>query len=482
MAYRDVKLFINGEWTDAEGGRTIDVENPATGERLGTVAHAGRKDLERAVQAVERGFATWSATSAYERSKIIRRAADILRARLEEIARILTTDEGKPLAESRLEVGSCADLLDWFAEEGRRTYGRLIPARGMAISQLALKDPVGPAVGFTPWNFPMSQIVRKLGPALAAGCSIIIKGPEEAPGAPAQLFLALEEAGLPPGVANLVFGTPSEVSEFLVPHPVIRKVSFTGSVTVGKHLAGMAGSHMKRVTMELGGHAPVIIANDANLDAAAKALTASKFRNAGQVCISPTRFLVQAAAYEPFMEKLLANVAKINVGNGLEDGVTMGPLIGQKRRAAVEAIVEDAVAKGARVETGGHRIGNQGYFYAPTVLSGLKLEMRALNDEPFGPIALVSRFHDLDEALAEANRLPFGLGSYAWTSSAATANVLARKVQSGMLSINHIGLGLPETPYGGVKDSGYGYEGGSEALEAYLNTRFVTHDTALVPF
>lgn len=244
MAYRDVKLFINGEWTDAEGGRTLDVENPATGERLGSVAHAGRKDLERAVQAVEQGFAIWSAMSAYERSKIIRRAADILRARLDEIARILTTDEGKPLAESRLEVGSCADLLDWFAEEGRRTYGRLIPARGMAISQLALKDPVGPAVGFTPWNFPMSQIVRKLGPALAAGCSIIIKGPEEAPGAPAQLFLALEEAGLPPGVANLVFGTPSEVSEFLVPHPVIRKVSFTGSVAVGKHLAGMAGSHM----------------------------------------------------------------------------------------------------------------------------------------------------------------------------------------------------------------------------------------------
>ncbi|ANN61918.1 NAD-dependent succinate-semialdehyde dehydrogenase (plasmid) [Mesorhizobium loti NZP2037] len=481
MAYRDVKLFINGEWTDAEGGRTLDVENPATGERLGSVAHAGRKDLERAVQAVEQGFAIWSAMSAYERSKIIRRAADILRARLDEIARILTTDEGKPLAESRLEVGSCADLLDWFAEEGRRTYGRLIPARGMAISQLALKDPVGPAVGFTPWNFPMSQIVRKLGPALAAGCSIIIKGPEEAPGAPAQLFLALEEAGLPPGVANLVFGTPSEVSEFLVPHPVIRKVSFTGSVAVGKHLAGMAGSHMKRVTMELGGHAPVIIANDANLDVAAKALTASKFRNAGQVCISPTRFLVQAAAYEPFMERFLANVAQIKVGNGVEDGVTMGPLIGQKRRAAVEAVVEDAVAKCARVETGGHRIGNQGYFYAPTVLSGLNLEMRALNDEPFGPIALVSRFHDLDEALAEANRLPFGLGSYAWTSSAATANVLARKVQAGMLSINHIGLGLPETPYGGVKDSGYGYEGGSEALEAYLNTRFVTHDTGLMP-
>lgn len=476
MAYPNTKLYIGGEWSDASGGKTLDVVNPINGEVIGNVAHASRTDLERAVQAVASGFKTWSATSAFERYKVIRRAASLLRDRLEDAARLLTTDEGKPLSESRLEVNSCADLLDWFAEEGRRTYGRVIPSRGVSIQQYAVKDPVGPAVGFTPWNFPMSQIVRKLGPAISAGCSIIIKGPEEAPAAPAVLFQCLHDAGVPAGVVNLVFGTPSEISEFLVPHPVIRKVSFTGSVQVGKHLASLAGLHMKRVTMELGGHAPVIVADDANIDAATTALVAAKFRNGGQVCISPTRFLIQTNVHDEFVDSFVKKTKALKVGDGLADGVHVGPLINERRRAAVESLIEDAVSKGAKIETGGHRIGNSGFFFEPTVLTGVTTDMRAMNEEPFGPVALVKSFSDLGEAIEEAGRLPFGLGSYAWTSSASNARRLAQGVQAGMLSINHIGLGLPETPYGGVRDSGYGYEGGSEALEAYMNTRFITHD------
>lgn len=478
MTYPNTKLYIGGEWCEASDGRSLDVVNPVTGEVIGQVAHASRIDLERAVDAVDEGFRKWSAISAFERYKIIRKAASLLRERLEEAARLLTTDEGKPLAESRLEVNSCADLLDWFAEEGRRTYGRVIPARSVNVQQYAIKDPVGPAVGFTPWNFPMSQIVRKLGPAISAGCSIIIKGPEEAPAAPAVLFQCLHDAGIPAGVVNLVFGTPSQISEFLVPHPAIRKVSFTGSVQVGKHLASLAGLHMKRVTMELGGHAPVIVSDDANIDAATTALVASKFRNAGQVCISPTRFLIQSKVHDEFVDIFVKKTKALKVGDGLTEGTQVGPLINERRRVAVESLIEDAVSKGAKIETGGHRIGNSGYFFEPTILSGVTNDMRAMNEEPFGPVALVKSFSDLDEAITEAGRLPFGLGSYAWTSSASNARRLAQSVQAGMLSINHIGLGLPETPYGGVRDSGYGYEGGSEALEAYMNTRFITHDAA----
>ncbi|MQW88222.1 NAD-dependent succinate-semialdehyde dehydrogenase [Sinorhizobium saheli] len=478
MRYGDTRLFIDGKWVDASNGKTIDVDNPATGEVIGYVASASEDDLLRAVAAAEKGFKVWSATSAFERSKVIRKAAALIRERLEQIATTLTIDEGKPLSESRLEVNSCADLLDWFAEEGRRTYGRTIPSRSVSVQQFAIKEPVGPAVGFTPWNFPMSQIVRKLGPAIAAGCSIIIKGPNEAPGAPVALFCCLEEAGIPAGVVNLVFGPGPDISQFLVPNPAIRKVSFTGSVPVGKSLACLAGLHMKRVTMELGGHAPVIVADDANVDAATTALVASKFRNAGQVCISPTRFLIQSRVHDEFVESFVRKTKALKVGDGLEEGTQMGPLISERRRAAVESLIDDAVWKGAKLEAGGSRINNSGFFFAPTILTGVRSDMRAMNEEPFGPVALVQSFDEIDEALEEANRLPFGLGSYAWTRSSSTARKLSQGIQAGMVSINHIGLGLPETPYGGVKDSGYGYEGGSEALEAYLNTRFVTHETA----
>lgn len=472
----ETQLFINGEWCQASTGETLAVSNPVNGQTIGTVACATHTDLEKAAIAADRGFWTWSRLSAFERYKIIRSAAAILRSNLEKAALLITREEGKPLSESRMEVASSADLLDWFAEEGRRTYGRTIPSRGIGVQQFTVRDPVGPCVGFTPWNFPMSQIVRKLGPALGAGCSIIIKGPEEAPGAPALLFRCLEEAGVPKGVVNLVFGNPASVSSFLVPHPLIRKVSFTGSVPVGKQLASLAGLHMKRATMELGGHAPVIIADDANLETAAATLVAAKYRNAGQVCISPTRFLVQNRVYDEFVELFTRKAAALKVGDGLVDGVQMGPLINERRRSAVEDLIADAVEKGATVRTGGKRIGNVGTFFEPTVVTGVTAGMRAMNEEPFGPVAWVRAYSDVDEAIAEANRLPFGLGAYAWTRSAATARQLAQGIQSGMLTINHAGLGLPETPYGGVKDSGYGYEGGSEALDGYMQTRFVTMD------
>jgi succinate-semialdehyde dehydrogenase/glutarate-semialdehyde dehydrogenase len=333
--------------------------------------------------------------------------------------------------------------------------------------------------GFTPWNFPMSQAVRKISAALAAGCAFILKGPEETPASCAELVRAYVDAGLPDGVLNLVFGKPAEISEYLIPHPVVRKISFTGSTAVGKHLAAMAGANMKRATMELGGHAPAIIFNDADLDAAAKVLSGAKFRNAGQVCVAPTRFLVQNDVYAPFLEKFTAAAQAIKLGNGLDEGTTMGPLANDRRVAAMEAFVGDAVQKGATIHTGGKRHGNKGYFFEPTILTNIPPEARVLHEEPFGPLALVMPFNTYDDAIAEANRLPYGLAAYAYTRSAATASALGPNIESGMVSINHQGLALPETPFGGVKDSGYGSEGGAEGLEPYMVTKFITQASSV---
>jgi len=338
-----------------------------------------------------------------------------------------------------------------------------------------LREPVGPVAAFTPWNFPINQANRKIAIALAAGCSIIVKGPEETPASCMELVRCYVDAGVPQGVVQLVFGVPAEISEYLIPHPVIRKISFTGSTPVGKHLAALAGAHMKRATMELGGHAPAIIFEDADLVAATKLLAASKFRNAGQVCISPTRFLVQEKVFDEVVDGFVAQVAKVRVGDGLEEGTTMGPLANPRRVQAMEALIADAVQKGAEVRTGGKRIGNKGNFFEPTVLTGATREMRVMNEEPFGPLATFVPFKALDDVLEEANRLPFGLASYAFTRSGKTANALGDRLEAGMLTINHIGLALPEVPFGGTKESGYGSEGGSEAIEAYLSTKFVTH-------
>jgi succinate-semialdehyde dehydrogenase / glutarate-semialdehyde dehydrogenase len=468
------QLFINGFWKESSSGATLPVLNPATGEVISTVAHAESPDLELALNAAYRGFLTWRKVSAFERSKIMRRAADLVRSRVDTIARILTTQQGKPLAEARLEVLYGADIIDWFAEESRRTYGRVIPPRAEGVYQLVIKEPVGPVAAFSPWNFPINQSVRKIGIALAAGCSIILKGPEETPGPCAELIRAFDDAGVVHGAVNLVFGVPATVSEYLIAHPIIRKVSFTGSTAVGKRLAALAGLHMKRSTMELGGHAPVIIFDDADLDVATKVMVMSKYRNAGQVCISPTRFLIQKKAYDCFVDKFITGSSQIRVGDGLLPETTMGPLAHQRRLQAIEGFVSDAVEHGAEVQTGGNQIGDKGYFFAPTVLTNTSRESRLMNEEPFGPVAVMVPFSDFDDAVAEANRLPYGLAAYAWTKSAKTANLIGAAVESGMVSINHIALALPETPFGGIKDSGYGSEGGSEAMDAYLNSKFVT--------
>jgi succinate-semialdehyde dehydrogenase / glutarate-semialdehyde dehydrogenase len=472
--YQDSQLLIDGSWGPASAGRTHPVVNPATGQTIGTFAWADKSDLDRALASVDKGFKVWKKVSAHERSKIMRKAANLLRDRVEHVATLMTMEQGKTLSEAKAEIQNGADTIDWFAEEGRRAYGRVIPARAEGVYQLVVKEPVGPVAAFTPWNFPINQIVRKLSAALAAGCSIIVKAPEETPASPAELIRAFVDAGVPPGTVNLVYGDPAEISSYLIPHPVIRKISFTGSTAVGKHLAALAGQHMKRATMELGGHAPVIVFDDADVAVAAKVMAASKFRNAGQVCISPTRFLVQEGVYDSFVEQFVANTKKLKVGNGLETGMNMGALANPRRATAMEANMEDASKHGGKVRTGGHRIGKDGNFWEPTVVTELPNDAKAMNDEPFGPLAVINPFKTFDDAVTEANRLPFGLAAYAWTKSAKTAQAIAANVETGMMSINHVGLGIPEVPFGGVKDSGYGSEGGSEAIEPYLNPKFVT--------
>jgi succinate-semialdehyde dehydrogenase/glutarate-semialdehyde dehydrogenase len=472
--YPHVQLYIDGHWREGAAARKLPVLNPATGELMGELACAETADLEEVAEAANRGFDVWRKISAFDRYKMMRKAAQLLRDRVETVAQLMTMEQGKPLAEARMEVMAGADTIDWFAEEGRRAYGRVIPARQMDVYQLVIKEPVGPVAAFTPWNFPINQIVRKLSAALAAGCSIIVKAPEETPASPAELIRAFIDAGVPAGVVNLVYGDPAHISTYLIAHPAIRKISFTGSTPVGKQLAAMAGQHMKRMTMELGGHAPVIVFNDADIALAAKTMAASKFRNAGQVCVSPTRFLVQEGVFNEFVDQFVMHAEKLKVGNGMEAGINMGPLANPRRMAAMQNLVADAAQQNAKIKTGGKALGTAGNFWAPTVLTELPSSARAMTEEPFGPMALINPFKTFDDAVQEANRLPFGLAAYAWTRSARTAQQIAESVQTGMITINHLGLGMPETPFGGVKDSGYGSEGGTEALEAYLNPKFVS--------
>ena len=474
MTYLNTQLFINGQWLDAADGRTLAVFNPATGKEIGRVAHAGRADLDKALEAAQKGFETWRDMTAADRSKVMRKAAGLMRDRAADIAQLMTQEQGKPLAEAKGEAMAAADIIEWFAEEGFRVYGRIVPSRGsLALRQMVLKDPVGPVAAFTPWNFPINQVVRKVGAALAAGCSMLVKAAEETPAAPAQLIRAFADAGIPPGVLGLVYGNPAEISSYLIAHPVIRKITFTGSTPVGKQLAAMAGQHMKRVTMELGGHAPVIVAEDADVALAVKASGAAKFRNAGQVCIAPTRFLVHESIRKEFATALAQQAKGLKVGDGLTEGTQMGPLANPRRLAAMAEFTKDAIAQGATLLTGGERIGDTGNFWQPTVLADVPQGAKVFNDEPFGPMAAISSFNTLDEAIAEANRLPYGLAGYAFTRSLKNADLLARRVQVGMLWVNMPAMPSAEMPFGGVKDSGYGSEGGPEAVEAYLNVRSV---------
>lgn len=474
MTYPNTQLFIDGKWLDAADGRTLAVHNPATGKEIGRVAHAGKADLDAALAAAQKGFETWRDMTPAERSKIMRKAAGFMRERAEAIGRLLTQEQGKPLVEAKGEALAAADIIEWFAEEGFRVYGRIVPPRAnLAIRQMVLKDPVGPVAAFTPWNFPINQVVRKVGAALAAGCSMLVKAPEETPAGPAALIRAFADAGIPPGVLGLVYGNPAEISSYLIPHPVIRKITFTGSTPVGKQLAAMAGQHMKRVTMELGGHAPVIVAEDADIALAVKAAGGAKFRNAGQVCISPTRFLVHESIRKDFAAALAQHAKGLKVGDGLAEGTQMGPLANPRRLTAMAEFTKDAVERGAELLTGGQRIGDEGNFWQPTILADVPLQAKVFNDEPFGPMAAIRSFNTLDEAIAEANRLPYGLAGYAFTRSLKNADLLARRVEVGMLWINMPAMPSAEMPFGGVKDSGYGSEGGPEALDAYLNARAV---------
>lgn len=473
-AYPDTRLLIGGEWCDAASGKTLDVINPASGRPIGRVAHAGIADLDRALAAAQRGFEAWRQVPAHERAAVMRQAAALLRERAPEVGRLLTQEQGKPFAEARGEVLAAADIIEWFADEGRRVYGRIVPSRNLAAQQLVMKEPIGPVAAFTPWNFPVNQIVRKLGAALASGCSFLVKAPEETPASPAALLQCFVDAGIPAGTVGLVYGDPAEISGYLIPHPVIRKVTFTGSTPVGKQLAALAGAHMKRVTMELGGHAPVIVTEDADVARAVKASAGAKFRNAGQVCISPTRFLVHNSIREAFTQAMVRHAEGLKLGDGLSEGTTLGPLANQRRITAMHKLLDNARATGAKVATGGERVGTEGNFFSPTVLTDVPLEAEVFNNEPFGPVAAIRGFDRLEDAIAEANRLPFGLAGYAFTQSIKNAHLLAQQVEVGMLWINQPATPSPEMPFGGVKDSGYGSEGGPEAMEAYLVTKAVS--------
>ncbi len=472
--YTSLEHYIDGNWVKASG-KSQDVINPATSKTIGELGLATRGDLDKALAAADKGFKTWRKVSAFERGKILRKAAELVRARADDIAKVLTQEQGKVIAEAKVELMAAADVIDWFAGEGQRAYGRIIPARADGVRNMVIMEPIGPVAGFSPWNFPVTQAVRKIAASLAAGCSIIIKCPEETPGSPIGLVKAFHDAGVPPGVINLVYGVPAEISEYLIPNPIIRKVSFTGSVPVGKHLNALAASHMKRATMELGGHAPVLVFDDADVDGAAKLMGAMKYRNAGQVCVSPTRFFVHDKVYDKFVGQFVDHAKGTTVGDGLDPASKMGPLANPRRINAIEGFIADAQDKGAKVATGGKRIGNQGNFFEPTVLTDVPETARIMNEEPFGPVAVMLRFKDTDDVLARANKLPFGLASYAFTKNANTATKIADALDSGMVTINHFGIALPETPFGGIKDSGFGHEGGIEGLAVYMQAKFVSH-------
>jgi len=472
--YAELGLYIDGQWLNGSGRKGEDVINPATEKPLAHLPHASKSDLDLALESAKKGFALWRATSAYDRAKIMRKAADLMRERYDNISKIMVQEQGKVYVEARAEVLTSAEIIEWYAEEGRRAYGRIVPGRGKGIRQLVVHEPVGVVAAFTPWNFPVLTPARKIGGALASGCSLILKASEETPGACVELVRCFADAGLPAGVLNLVFGVPAEVSEHLLAKDAVRKISFTGSIPVGKHLAGLAAKGMKRTTMELGGHSPVVVFGDADPEKAADTIAAFKYRNAGQVCISPTRFYVQEDVYGRFLKRFTEYASGLKIGDGLEKGITLGPLANTRRIDAMDSFVADAKSRGGKIVTGGKRRGNQGYFYEPTVITDVPDDSKIMTQEPFGPLAPIVTFKTFDEVVARANSLPFGLAAYAFTTSSTTAAAIGDAIESGMVGVNSIAVSTPETPFGGVKESGHGSEGGIEGLGAYFNTKFIS--------
>ena len=470
--YTDLKLYIDGEWLGAGKRRTHRVINPANGATLGELPLVDTADLDRALQAAERGYKLWRRATAEERGRVMKGAAQLIRQRADQIARIATLEEGKTVGEARAEAMMTANLFEFYGEECRRTYGRVL-VRPTGTRSMVTKEPVGPVAAFAPWNFPIANPGRKLGAPVAAGCSVILKPAEESPGSAIEVVRALYDAGLPAGVVQLVFGVPDEVSRHLLASPIIRKLSFTGSTVVGKHLLALAAQTVKRTTMELGGHAPVIVFDDADLDRTVEMLATAKIRNTGQVCVSPTRFYVQEGIYDRFVTAFTERTRKVNVGDGLLDTSHMGPMANPRRPAAIEKFVEDARSHGAKVHTGGERHGKEGLFFQPTVLSNVPLHAKIMNEEPFGPVAVITPFKTFDDAVEQANRLPYGLAAYAFTESAKRAMLISDAIESGMVGINMVAMAAADAPFGGVKESGFGSEDGPEGLAACLVTKTI---------
>lgn len=467
----DLALFVDGSWRVGEGRDAHDVVNPATGGAIAAVPLATAADLDEALAAADKGFKLWRATDVEARAAILHKAAALLRERADAIGATLTIEQGKPLAEAKGEVAGAAQMFDWYAEEAKRNYGKVL-VRPTGQRSIVIKQSVGPVAAFSPWNFPVYLMAKKLAPALAAGCSVIAKPPEETPGCTSALMRCLADAGLPAGVAQMVFGVPDTVSRHLIASPVIRKVSFTGSVPVGRHLMKLASDGLKRVTMELGGHAPVLIFDDCDLEKTLDMVVPQKFRNAGQVCVSPTRFYVQSGIYDAFLDGFAKRTANVKTGSGLDAATKMGPLANVRRPGAIEALVDDARTKGARVLAGGER-GDGGFFFQPTLLADVPNEADIMSNEPFGPVAVTARFEDFDDAIEKANRLPFGLAAFAFTENGRRANMLGDAIESGMVGINTFAISTADAPFGGVKDSGFGSEGGSEGLDSYLAVKAV---------
>lgn len=464
-------LYIAGEWRSGDGRDTHDVLNPATGETLAPLPVATAADLDFALEATARGFSLWRATAPEQRAAILMKTAALLRERTERIATIATLEQGKPVAEAKGEIGLAAAILEFHAGEAQRIYGRVLQ-RPKGTRSMVLQQPVGPVAAFCAWNFPALNVVRKLAPALAAGCSVIIKPSEETSGCAIEVMRCFQDAGLPGDVAQMVFGVPDQISRHLLASPVTRKLSFTGSVPVGKHLMRLAADTMMRTTMELGGHGPVLVFDDCNLEQTLDTLVANKFRNAGQVCIAPTRFYVQRDIYERFAQGFAERTQRITVGSGLDPATQMGPMANPRRPMAINELVEDARNAGARVLAGGQPFASDaGFFVAPTVLADVPLTARAMNEEPFGPLALLTPFATPDEAIEQANRLPYGLAAYCFTENGRLQNRLGDDIEAGMIAVNNVRLSWPDSPFGGMKDSGYGSEDGPEGIAAHLVTK-----------
>jgi succinate-semialdehyde dehydrogenase / glutarate-semialdehyde dehydrogenase len=472
--YPELQLFIAGEWISKGDRISEPVFNPATGEVLGELPHATKADLDRALTATAEGFKIWRGMLPEQRSAILRKGAEIMRSRGEKITQVATMESGKPIVQSRIELTMATDIFDWFAEEGRRAYGRILTQRQAGSRMLVFKEPVGPVAAFIPWNFPLGNPARKLGAALGAGCSCITKPAEDTPASAMLIAKALQDAGVPDGVVSLVFGVPAEVSAYILASPIIRKMSFTGSIPVGKLLMKQAADNMIRTTMELGGHAPVLVFDDADLESTLDLSVAAKYRNGGQVCVSPTRFYVHESLYPQFVEGFTQRVNKLKIGNGLDEGTQLGPMIHARRVEAIAGFVEDAVASGATLNTGGEEIEGPGTFYKPTVLSDVPDSARIMTEEPFGPIAIINSFTDYDEVMERANRLPFGLAGFAFTDSAKRVRLIGEQLEAGMIGINSFAISVPESPFGGMKESGHGSEEGIEGLEACLVTKFIS--------